>query len=130
MQKKAALDNEIAELNRMISTAREEEKEKVPSEVESDRIRDQIRRLERRRANLGLFSGKEKKQIMEEIASLNGRIDSLKGKIESEKNDREASIKQRLAPTQAKKDELNAELAKVNKRISAIEAELAKDPQE
>lgn len=130
LQKKAVLDNEISELNRAISAAKEEEKIKVPSEAESEKIRDQVRELERRRGNLGLFSGKEKKQITEEIASLTGRIDSLKGKIESEKKAREASIRQRLAPTYERKDELNAELAKVTKRISAVEAEFAKDPQE
>lgn len=129
VQQKEGLLSKISEQDRVIDAAKDEEKAKVPSEAESDKIRDQIHDLERRRANLGLFSGKEKKQITEEIASLHGRIDSLKGKIDSEKSARAASLKQRLAPAQEKKDELNAELSKVLKRLSAIEAELEKDPQ-
>lgn len=54
--------------------AAEEKKAKVPSEDESDKLEEQIGELQKRRAGLGIFAGKEKKQIGEEIASLQGRI--------------------------------------------------------
>ena len=113
--KRDNLKAEISELDTKISA-------KVPSEEEVDRIRDQIRSLESRRANLGLFAGKEKKQISEEIATLQGRTDSLKTKIESEKTEKNAPLKE-------KKAEFNNELEKVQKRISAIVAEFEKDPE-
>lgn len=102
----------------------------VPSEEETKKIKDQIKELESRRAKLGMFAGKEKKQIGEEIASLNGRVDSLKAKIEEEKKARQAEADKKIAPLQAKIDELRGDLDKARKRISAIEAELTKDPEE
>ena len=129
-EKKEALDTEIAGLNSEISAARAEEKAPVPSEAETDRLKDQIRDLEKRRAGLGMFSGKEKKQITEEIATLQGRIDTLKGKIDGEKKAKAAEVQQKLAPTQEKRDALNSERTTVVKRISAIETELTKDPEE
>ena len=129
-EKKAALDAEIAELDKELAAGKEEEKAKVPSEDETDKLKDQIKELESRRAKLGLFAGKEKKQIGEEIASLQGRVDSLKSKIDEEKKAKAEEIKKRLAPTQSKRDELNSERTTATKRISAIEAELTKDPEE
>lgn len=129
-EKKNALDAEIAELDSTISAARAEEKAPVPSEAETDKLKDQIRDLERRRSGLGLFSGKEKKQITEEIATLQGRIDSLKGKIDGEKKAKAAEVQQKLAPTQEKRDALDSERTTITKRISAIETELTKDPEE
>lgn len=129
-EKKTALDTEIAGLDSEISAGRAEEKAPVPSEAETDRLKDQIRDLEKRRAGLGMFSGKEKKQITEEIATLQGRIDSLKGKIDGEKKAKAAEVQQKLALTQEKRDALNSERTTVAKRISAIETELTKDPEE
>lgn len=126
----ASLDTEIAGLDSEISAARAEEKAPVPSEAETDDLKDQIVDLEKRRAGLGLFSGKEKKQITEEIATLQGRIDSLKSKIDEEKRAKAAEVKKTLAPTRKKRDALNFERTKAAKRISAIEAELTKDPEE
>ncbi len=138
---KAALDAELKEL--------EEKKEKisseisgvdaeikaldptglVPSEEEDNKLRDQIRDLENQRSKLGLFSGKEKKRITEEIASLNGRRDSLKSKIEDEKKARQAEAEKKMEPLKEKKAELQSQLDTVTKRINAINNELTKDPE-
>lgn len=127
--KKATLDDEIAELDKIISAAREDKEAKVPSEEETDRLKAQIKELENRRANLGLFSGKEKKQIGEEIDSLRGRIDSLRSRIDEEKKTRSEEVAKKLNPALSKRAELNSERGVVTKRISAIDAELTKDPQ-
>ncbi len=141
-EEKAALDGEKADLNTKADTLNSQINElenqikaakptgDVPSEEETKKIKDQIKELESRRAKLGMFAGKEKKQIGEEIASLNGRVDSLKAKIEEEKKTRQAEADKKIAPLQSKVDELRGELNKARKRISAIEAELTKDPEE
>ncbi len=139
---KAALDKEKEELNAKVASFTPQINEveaqikaakptgDVPSEEETKKLKDQIRELENRRSKLGMFAGKEKKQIGEEIASLNGRVDSLKAKIEEEKKSRQAEADKKIAPLQTKVDELRGELEKARKRISAIEAELTKDPEE
>lgn len=125
--KKDSLSKEVADLDAQIKALTSAGN--VPSEDEDIKIRDQIRDLVNRRANLGLFAGKEKKQISEEIDILNGRRDALKAKIEQEKKDRQAEADVKLAPIQAKRHELSSELDKVIKRIAAIVAEFEKDPE-
>lgn len=101
----------------------------VPSEAEDNKIREQIRNLENDRAKLGLFAGKQKKQITEEIATLNGRRDALKAKIEAEKKDRQAEADKKADPLKKEKDTLSADLDKTTKKIAALKAELTKDPE-
>lgn len=129
VEKRDALQKDLNEVNSEIQTVERMKNEDVPSEAEKRKIEDQIRDLNNRRAKLGMFAGKEKKQIAEEIASLEGRIDSLKGKIEEEKKEKAAEVDKRLAPAKARKNELDSELAPITKRISAIDAELTKDPE-
>lgn len=126
--KESKLNAEIADLTKQINAA--EPTGKVPSEEEVDSISLQIAQLNEQKTKLGLFSGKEKKRIGEEIASLQGRVDSLKSKIEEEKKARAAEADKKAAPLKAKKDELEKQVSAANKRLSAIEAELTKDPEE
>lgn len=128
--KQKDINAQIADLDKQIKAAEAEEKTKTPSEVEEDKLHDQVRELNNRRANLGIFAGKEKKQIAEEIAALEGRISAVKAKAQEEKKTKSAEVKAKVAPLKTKKDELNKELPAIKKRISAIDAELSKDPEE
>lgn len=126
--KRDSLSAEIADLKNQISAAIPTGN--VPSEDEKKSIQNQISELNTRRSKLGIFAGKEKKQIGEEIASLEGRMSALAGKIEDENKARLQEADKKIAPLKAKKDELSAELDKTKKKISAIEAEFTKDPEE
>lgn len=126
-QKQKDLSKRISKLDQQISA--ETPSGKVPSEVEMDLVQDQIKDLEKRRAGLGIFAGKEKKQIAEQIASLNGRLDTLKAKAEEEKKARSAEASKKTRPMRDEKAALQKEVEAAKKRISAIEAELTKDPE-
>ena len=126
--KGSKLNAEIADLTKQINAA--QPTGNTPSEDESNKVKAQIKELENQRARLGIFAGKEKKRIGEEIASLQGRVDSLKSKIEEEKKARAAEADKKAAPLKAKKDELEKQVSAATKRLSAIEAELTKDPEE
>lgn len=125
--KKSKLSAEIADLDKQIKAA--QPTGNVPSEDESNKVKAQIKELENQRAGLGIFAGKEKKRIGEEIASLQGRVDSLKSKIEEEKKSRTAEADKKVAPLKAKKNELEKQVSAATKRLAAIEAELTKDPE-
>lgn len=125
--KKSKMSAEIADLDKQIKAA--QPTGNVPSEDESNKVKAQIKELENQRAGLGIFAGKEKKRIGEEIASLQGRVDSLKSKIEEEKKARTAEADKKVAPLKAKKDELEKQVSAATKRLSAIEAELTTDPE-
>lgn len=125
--KKEKLSAEIAGVDAEISAL--DPKGTVPSEEEDNKLRDQIKDFENQRSKLGLFAGKEKKRITEEIASLNGRRDSLKSKIEDEKKVRQAEAEKKMEPLKEKKAELQSQMDIVTKRINAINNELTKDPE-
>lgn len=128
-EKQDALNRDIARLSANIGAIKKREKEPVRSEAESNKLTEQIRDLEKRRANLGMFSGREKKEITDKIALIQGRVDSLKGKIEQEKKARSAEIRQSAEPLEKELYELQEQLDAAAKRISAIEAEFEKDPE-
>lgn len=130
LDKKSKFDAEMANLDKEIKAAEAEEKVKVPAQIEIDKLKDQKSELENRRSKLGLFAGKEKKQIGEEIAALDGRISALINKAEEERKAKKTEIDKKIAPLKAKKEENNKEYSKITKRIAAIDAELTKDPEE
>lgn len=128
--KQKDINAQITDLDKQIKAVEAEEKVKTPSEAEEDKLHEQVRELNNRRANLGIFAGKEKKQIAEEIAAIEGRISAVKAKVQEEKKAKSDEVKAKVAPLKTKKDELNKELPAIKKRISAIDAELSKDPEE
>ena len=80
---KKNLAAEIAKIDAEIATF--DPKRAVPSEIEDKKLKDQIGDLEFQRAELGIFAGKKKKQITEEIASLREKRDSLIPQIKEER---------------------------------------------
>ena len=95
------MNNQIAELNNTIDS--------LPENNAVKKIEDQIAVLEKEKSSLGLFKGKVKKALQEQIDSLNGRLTTAK----TTKNNA-------VAPIQSEIDELN-------KRIREIDEELTKD---
>lgn len=128
-EKKKSLDTQINGLFSQIKAIEAEGTAKVPSDIEADKIRDQISELNTRKSKLGLFAGKEKKQIAEEIAALEGRMSALRAKAEEEKKALAEEVSKKVSPLKQQKDKLEKEKAAASKRISAIDAELTKDPE-
>lgn len=138
-EEKATLEKERKELNEKIKKLAPQIRELdsqiksrestglVPSEAESEKLKAQRKDLENQRSKLGLFAGKEKKRITEEIAAVEERRDSLRSKIEEEKRARQAEYNKQVAPLIAKRKELSAVQEKAQKRVSAINNELAKE---
>ena len=98
---KAALAEKIDKLTK--------ELEVLPENSTVKQLENQIATLKKEKDSLGLFKGKEKKAMQEQIDSLNGRLTTAN----TAKNNA-------VAPIQAEIDNLN-------KRIKEIETELTKD---
>lgn len=134
-ERSKTLSKEIAELDKQINAAMSQvDGLKLgigPAEEESDALRGQVKYLESRRAQLGVFAGKEKKQITADIAALQARIDSLRGNVEQEQlsaradiANKKAEIVNSIKPQRDKKKALEDEYSKVNNRIKEIDNEL------
>ena len=98
---KTTLNNQIVELSNTIDS--------LPENNAVKKIEDQIAALGREKSSLGLFKGKEKKALQEQIDNLNGSLTTAKTAKENA-----------VFPFQTEIDSLN-------KRIKEIEAELTKD---
>lgn len=129
-KQESKLKTEVAELNRQINILNQDRQKPVPSEVETNELKAQIKDLENRRAGLGIFAGKEKKQINEQIASLRGRVDSLASRVAEEKQALNQEFGKKVAPLTEKKEALEKELTTAGNRLKAIDAILTKDPEE
>ena len=127
-EKKSRISAEIAELNAQIIAC--QPAEKLPSENEFDTLTAQIDELQTRLSNLGLFAGKEKKQLSQEISTLSEKRNSLQGQVESDRAARQQAVDQKSAPFLQKKGELQSQLVAAINRINAIAAEFEKDPEE
>lgn len=129
-QKVSQIEKELADLKAQIAPLENEAKGKVPSEEETEKLTKEIDSLKQRKAGLGLFAGKEKRQIDEQVAALEGRVSALKSKIAEEKKARTAEIDSKIKPLKDQVDELDKKKAAAEKRIKDIEAELTKNPEE
>ncbi len=99
---------------------------KVPSALKAEEIKDKIRELENRRAGLGIFKGKEKKEITETIASLNQQVPSY----ETIKQEEDAAKAARAPEIKALEEEMKPfaeESSALSKKIAEAEAELRKE---
>lgn len=128
-EKNKSLDTQINDLFSQIKAIEAEGTAKVPSDIEADKIRDQISELNTRKSKLGLFASKEKKQIAEEIAALEGRMSALRAKAEEEKKALAEEVNKKVSPLKQQKDKLELEKAAASKRFYVIDAELTKDPE-
>lgn len=129
-KQESKIKTEVAELNRQINILNQDRQKPVPSEVETNELKSQIKELENRRAGLGIFAGKEKKQINEQIAALRGRVDSLVSRVAEEKQALDKEFGKKVAPLTEKKEALEKELTTAGNRLKAIDAILTKDPEE
>lgn len=125
----AQIDAILKEVSPQIAALDKKKKEKIPEEIAVDKQKDLIRELERTRANLGIFKGKEKKAITERLGTVeHPKLDELKKKYEVAKKEHQSSIDAELAMLNAEGKELKEEAAKLKTRQTEINRELTKDP--
>lgn len=120
----------ITDLDKQIADLQAQENGKLPSEEQESLLRLRVKELENRKGNLGIFSGKEKKQLTEQILDLEDKIFAVSAQIQREKRIRGAEIANQVDPLIIKKNELQKELEGYNKRIAEIDAFLTRDPLE
>lgn len=116
-QQSAPLDNEIRIL-------RKKREEKVQSELEKDKIMDELSGLRKEQEGLGRFKGKEKKALQDKMDELKARIAALETVIKAERDalgkecdDKIRGLNERLNP-------IKAQIGTAQKRLNEIQSEL------
>lgn len=106
-EERALLEAECKSVTEQI-TALETEREKIPEIEESRKVQKDIHFLTAKRDSLGLFKGKEKKAIQEQIDAANMELKTVSDKIEAKKKE----IEQKIEPLNARYREIVGELNK------------------
>lgn len=125
----SSLEEQLTEIGSEISEIEKEGNANTPSEEEVVELKKQISKLESEKSSLGIFAGKEKKRIAEEVSVLQGKVSEVETKAKAERATADEETKQKIAPLSAKQEEINDEITAANNRIEAIDDELNKDPE-
>lgn len=128
-EEKAALEAEQEELNSQISVLNVSLNEQVatlnkeitsiPGKAEIDNIEEHIKKLTEEKSTLGLFKGKEKRAIQEQIDQANvekngvqNRMDAARKEIESKIASVKADFQKKILPLQNRVNTISNELTK------------------
>lgn len=128
-EEKAALEAERNELNSQISVLTASQNDQVvalnkeiadiPEKAEIDNLKERIKTLSDKRSTLGLFKGKEKKAIQEQIDQaytekkrVEDRMDAAKKEIESKIASVKADFQKKISPLQNRVNTISNELTK------------------
>ncbi len=108
----AKLSSQIANLNRELL--------EIPGKTEIANLNSQIAQLEAEKSALGLFKGKEKNALQEQIYQVARNKKTVQDRMDSEKKAIEAQIS-------AAKAEMQKKISPLQDRVNSIDSELTKD---
>ena len=111
-----SLREQVKNLQEQFDDLETEKSSLLPAEKEQKNIRDDIKALENRKNSLGIFKGKEKREIQEEIDSKMDKLERLKRTANRQREDKEKEI-------QEKEDIINNELIPLQKDLSSVDKE-------
>ncbi len=106
-----SLNDQVSALNKEISN--------IPGKAEIDNIDVRVKKLTEEKSSLGLFKGKEKKALQEQIDQANTekktiqhRMDAAKKEIESKISSIKSDFQKKISPLQSRINEISNELTK------------------
>lgn len=119
---KNGLNSQISALNTSLNdqvSALIKEISSIPGKAEIDNIDARIKKLTEEKSSLGLFKGKEKKALQEQIDQANtekkaiqNRMDAAKKEIESKISSIKSDFQKKISPLQSRINEISNELTK------------------
>lgn len=104
-------NDQVAMLNKEIAA--------IPGKEEIDNIEARIKKLTEEKSALGLFKGKEKKALQEQIAQANAEKKSIQDRMDAAKKEIEAKI-------ESVKAEIQRKVTPLQNRVNTISNELTK----
>ena len=129
-----SLQAELDALADPISKLREKKRElewdlSEPLPIELELQSEQARQddLEAQLKRLGLFKGKEKKRIVDEISKQSAVIEKLRASAEQQRNDIAEKLRPQIESIEAQIEPLAAKERALDSQLSAIRGELSKD---
>lgn len=113
-------DARIAEIRRDLNQS-------VPAESQLAEIRGQIKTLSDQKASLGIFAGKQKKQLQAQIDTLESQAATYESAVRQQKSTIKADVEGRVAAVEAERKPLLDQIAALEGEKSKIRFELTKE---
>lgn len=110
-----------------ISAIREDLTKELPIQLQLAAIRRQQSDLRNQKAKLGLFSGKQRKQLQEQIDSLQSQVNSCEETIKRQKAEIQADVFERIAIVESERKPTKERIEQLEREKSSIQAELSKE---
>lgn len=101
--------------------------QQIPEEVELDKQRKLIQDLDNQRYSLGIFHGRQKKELTARLEKERSKLDSMLKTVEETKKIYIDQINNQLLSIKDEGSELRAEIARLSQRQSQIRVELTKN---
>ena len=89
-------ESQLLPLEKEINLNKEKLESDVPSEQEKNKIMSEVSKLRAEQGKLGIFKGKEKKALQEQINNLTARLSSINESIENERNEQQKECKAKI----------------------------------
>lgn len=124
---KKPLEAQIAELDKKITAILKHRDDPVPAAEKIKKLKQLIDEKYAYKAKLGIFKGKEKKAIAEELVVLEGDMIQLRKELEQETKAQQAKVDAEAAPLMKELRELRNQLKVITDEIDSIKKELSKN---
>lgn len=122
------LDSRMEALRKKVEAIKAEYGGNTPAEKEKNVLLGKRTECSVRLNGLGLFKGKEKKQLKEDIALLDEKLAKLEDTVRRERKEMDAKLAELLGPHEAELDTLKKESSKVRSELIDVVGELERDP--
>ena len=130
----AEIDAELAQLqaesNRYRAQAEEVRKalrDRLPEEQQVDQLEKEQFQLSAQKSQLGLFAGKQKRELQDKIDALNRQIEKLKAVANDRRNALRSEVDAKVAAIEAKRQPIAERMQVLSREKKQITAELTKD---
>ena len=121
---RVALSNELERMQKKLKETVKARDTKIPEETECEKIQEQIMDLKIKKANLGGFKNKEKKDIDSKIAELEMKEEKCRVIAERKRRDYNRELEPVILPIQGEIYILEDKIKEVIARISEIQKKL------
>ena len=122
---------EIDKINQPeIKKLEEERKESTPSELEQKKKEEIQAEIAEKRNHCGIFKGKEKKALTEQLNIIQSELSQLREKAKEERLQKDSLFKEKINEIKKESKELAETILKCKSRIAEIQNELTREREE
>lgn len=121
------LHETVAQYDAKISDVRKEENVPLPAESQLAEMKRQQADLVNQKGKLGLFSGKQKKELQGQIDTLQSQISTFEESVKQQKKSMQNDIAARVAPIEAERQPYLDKISVLENEKCNIKAELTKE---